>query len=248
MSKLLSDFRVLTFDCYGTLVDWETGIFQGLSPLSGRSVMRPGRDEILEAHAKHEAAVEQSNPALPYREVLKQVYLRIASEWGVEADDGEAEDFGLSAGSWEPFPDTIEALAYLKQHYKLVILSNVDHANFSRTERKLEVEFDHVFLAEDIGSYKPSLANFRYMLERLAESGVSKSDILHTAESLFHDHVPANDIGLASCWIHRRAGKEGFGATSVPGTMPRYDFRFSSLAEMADAHRKEMELENNSPR
>ncbi len=246
MSKLLSNFSVLTFDCYGTLIDWETGIFEGLSPLAEKSGLGPGKDAILEAHAKHEAEVEESNPTWPYRDVLKEVYFRIASEWGVAADADGAQDFGLSAGRWEPFPDTIEALGYLKRHFSLGILSNVDHANFSGTLEKLEVEFDHVFLAEDIGSYKPSLANFRYMLERLDAQGISKENILHTAESLFHDHVPANRIGLASCWIHRRAGKEGFGATSVPGSMPDFDFRFESLAEMAEAHKEEFEEPGNA--
>lgn len=237
MPRPLSDFQVLSFDCYGTLIDWETGILCGLSQIAGRTVSRVA---VLEMFAKHEAAVEREYPAMRYSDVLSEVYRRISDEWGVEVSARESAEFGSSAGDWEPFPDTVEALAYLKRHFKLVILSNVDHANFSRTEKKLGVEFDHVFLAEDIGSYKPSPANFSFMLEKLAAEGIAKQDILHTAESLFHDHAPANEIGLSSCWIHRRAGKEGFGATSVPRTMPRYDFRFESLAEMAEALRKEL--------
>ena len=127
--------------------------------------------------------------------------------------------------------------AYLKRHYKLVILSNVDNESFSLSNKKLGVAFDAVFTAEDIGSYKPSPRNFEYMLEKLDGYGIKKSEILHTAESMFHDHKPANDFGLASCWIHRRHDASGFGATMNPGAMPRYDFRFTSMAEMAKGHR-----------
>ena len=236
----LSDFNTLSFDCYGTLIDWETGILESLSLLAARSPEPPGPDGMLRTFAAHEAAVEKEFPAMAYREVLAEVYRRAAREWRADAGFGEAEAFGLSAGDWEPFQDTVEALGYLKRHFRLAVLSNVDHANFSRTREKLGVEFDLVFLAEDIGSYKPSTENFRYMLEKLGSEGIGKRDLLHTAESLFHDHVPAKEIGLSTCWINRRAGKEGFGATSVPGSMPRVDFRFLSLAEMADAHRKEI--------
>jgi 2-haloacid dehalogenase len=117
-----------------------------------------------------------------------------------------------------------------------VILSNVDNESFALSNKKLGVTFDAVFTAEDIGSYKPSPRNFEYMLEKLEGYGIRKSEILHTAESMFHDHKPANDIGLASCWIHRRHEREGFGATMNPGAMPRTDFRFTSLADLAKAH------------
>ena len=151
----------------------------------------------------------------------------------------ECEAYGRSVPGWPAFPDTAEALRYLKRHYKLVILSNVDNASFEHSRRKLGVELDAVYTAEDIGSYKPSPRNFDYMLEQLKGLGVEPGDILHTAESLFHDHVPAADKGLATCWIHRRHGQDGFGATMNPGSMPRTDFRFDGLAELAEAHRRE---------
>ena len=138
------------------------------------------------------------------------------------------------------FPTQPGALAYLKQHYKLVILSNVDNENFSFSNRKLGVDFDAIYTAEDIGSYKPSLSNFEYMLARLAERGIAKDVILHTAESMFHDHKPANAVGLKSCWIYRRHADEGFGATMHPGDMPAYDFRFTSMGELAKAHQAEV--------
>ena len=150
--------------------------------------------------------------------------------------------YGRSIGSWPAFPDTVEALAYLKRHFRLVILSNVDNASFAASHARLEVPFDAVYTAEDIGSYKPSPRNFEYMLEKLETLGLDRKDVLHTAQSLFHDHGPAKQAGLASCWIDRRHDRGGgFGATVKPEATPGYDFRFVSLAEMASAHRKELQ-------
>ncbi|GBQ31377.1 HAD family hydrolase [Gluconacetobacter azotocaptans] len=137
------------------------------------------------------------------------------------------------------FPDTVAALAYLKRHFRLVVLSNVDMASFAATNARLQVAFDAVYTAEDIGSYKPSHRNFEYMLEHLHDLGLSARDVLHTAESLFHDHVPANAFGLASCWIARRYARPGLGATMEPGAMPNVNFRFDSLADLVTAHRAE---------
>ena len=159
-----------------------------------------------------------------YSELLAVVYKRLAEEWGVAATWDECLAYGRSIRDWPAFADSAEALPYLKQHYKLVILSNVDNESFAFSNRKLGVEFDAVFTAEDIGSYKPSPRNFEYMLEKLAGYGIAKSDILHTAESLFHDHEPANDFGLASCWIHRRHAQGGFGATMNPGNDAAHGF------------------------
>ena len=236
----LTDFKVLTFDCYGTLIDWESGLFDALRPLVAK-VGRPlSRDEILEAHARHESAQQLTTPAKIYSQLLAVVYKRLAEDWGVPVGWDECVDYGRSVRDWPPFADTAAALRYLKQHYKLVILSNVDNDSFSFSNRKLGVAFDAVFTAEDIGSYRPSPRNFEYMLEKLSARGIGKADILHTAESLFHDHAPANDFGLASCWIHRRHEQGGFGATMNPGKTPYTDFRFTSMAELADAHREEM--------
>jgi 2-haloacid dehalogenase len=236
----LIDFKVLTFDCYGTLIDWETGMMQALTPLTGR-VGRPlSRNTILEAHARHEASQQQQTPGKLYRDLLAVVYKRLAEEWGVTAGWDECVRYGQSVGDWPAFPDSAEALQYLKQHYKLVILSNVDNASFAFSNRKLGVDFDAIYTAEDIGSYKPNQRNFDYMLSKLGDQGIGKEMILHTAESMFHDHKPANETGLKSCWIHRRHGDEGFGATMHPGDLPRYDFRFTGMAELAAAHREEL--------
>jgi 2-haloalkanoic acid dehalogenase type II len=236
----LSQFKALTFDCYGTLIDWESGMVAGLKPLTAKVKRSLTRDEILEAHARHESSQQHETPAKRYSELLAVVYKRLAEEWGVPQSWEECLAYGNSIKDWPAFPDSAEALAYLKKHYKLVILSNVDNASFAFSNKKLGVTFDAVYTAEDIGSYKPAARNFDYMLDKLKTLGLEKKDILHTAESLFHDHRPANDQGLHNCWIFRRFDKEGFGATMNPGVMPTYDFRFTSMAELAAAHKAEL--------
>lgn len=235
----LSDFKVLTFDCYDTLIDWETGMVNALKPLTEKLNGQLTRNAILEAHARHESSQQKQTPQKHYREILAIVYKRLAEEWGVSASWAECVAYGNSIQHWPAFPDTVDALRYLKQHYKLVILSNVDNESFAESNQKLGVEFDAIYTAEEIGSYKPAANNFDYMLAMLKSRGFEKADILHTAESMFHDHAPANRFGLASCWIYRRHAQEGFGATLHPGEMPRYDFRFNSMAEMAEAHKGE---------
>ncbi len=235
----LGDFRALTFDCYGTLIDWETGILAGLRPLAAKAGGGKSDDAILETFARHEAAQEAETPDMIYSKLLSTVHGRIAKEWGVAASAEDDARFGASVPDWPAFPDSAEALRYLKQHFKLGILSNVDRESFKGSNKRLGVEFDWIVTAQDVGSYKPSLSNFEVMIATLGKDGVEKGQILHTAESLFHDHVPGNRMGLASCWVFRRHAKEGFGATSRPAEMPRIDFRFNSLGEMAEAHRRE---------
>ncbi|WP_233885706.1 haloacid dehalogenase type II [Paraburkholderia flagellata] len=232
----LTDFDTLTFDCYGTLIDWESGIFEGLKPLLERARTPLTRDQVLEAHARHESSQQRYTPARRYQELLPIVYKRLAEEWGLPFTHEECVEYGRSVRNWPVFEDTVAALQYLKRHYKLVILSNVDNETFTHSKAKLQVEFDAIFTAEDVGSYKPSLRNFEYMLEKLGDRGIEKAKILHTAESLFHDHQPANECGLASCWIFRRHAKPGFGATMNPGSQPNVDFRFNSMADFVKAH------------
>ena len=234
----LTDFDTLTFDCYGTLIDWETGIFEGMKPLLDRVPQPLTRDQILEAHARHESSQQKYTPGKRYQDLLPVVYKRMAEEWQVPVTWEECLAYGQSIRNWPAFDDTVKALQYLKQHYKLVILSNVDNESFTFSNARLQVVFDAIFTAEDIGSYKPSQRNFEYMMEKLGERGIKKEKILHTAESLFHDHSPANQFGLTSCWIYRRHDKEGFGATMDPGSKPTYAFRFNSMGDLAKAHQE----------
>ncbi len=233
----LSDFKALSFDCYGTLIDWETGILKALRPLRERAGVEP--EALLEAYGEAEHEVEVAHPGLIYSQLLEEVHANLCRRLGVAEDRDEAAALGASVGDWPAFPDSAEALAYLKQDFQLVILSNVDRTSFAGSNRRLGVEFDHIFTAQDIGSYKPDLRNFDYLLAKLEDAGIAKGDLLHVAQSLYHDHVPANRMGIASAWIDRRHDKPGGGATVLPDPMPRFDFRFTSMAELADAHRAE---------
>ncbi len=230
----LTDFDTLTFDCYGTLIDWEAGILAVLEPWAARRGLEVDGPALLEGFGRHETVVQRENPGLIYPEVLRAVMRALAADFGIAASEAEADALGRSVADWPAFPDSREALAYLKKHYRLVVLSNVDRASFAHSAARLGVAFDAVYTAEDVGSYKPDPANFRFLLDRLAEIGVRPEDILHTAQSLYHDHAPAAALGLATCWINRRQGKDGAGATPPAEAEP--DMEFPSLAAFAAHH------------
>jgi 2-haloacid dehalogenase len=237
----LSDYKVLSFDCYGTLIDWESGIFKALQPLSSQARIQMSREQLLQTFAKHEVAQQADTPTLPYAQLLALVYQRLAREWSLSASSEAASAFGASVADWPEFADSVSALQYLKQHYRLVILSNVDRASFRGSNARLKVEFDAVYTAQDIGSYKPDPRNFEYLLKHLsADFGLQSSDLLHTAQSLFHDHTLANQFAVASAWIDRRKHQPGGGATLSPSTMPSYNFHFDGMAEMVRAHQREL--------
>ena len=235
----LTDYRVLTFDCYGTLIDWETGIWDALQPLIMRNPdAEVTRHAALLAFGQCESVQEQESPDLLYPDLLALVHQRIADRLGMQTDRDLDEAFGASVPDWPAFADTADALRILKRHFRLVILSNVHKDGIAGSNRKLGVEFDAVYTAEEIGSYKPADANFEYLLAHLASDfGLDRPDVLHTAQSLHHDHVPANRFGLANAWIDRQRLSEGgsWGATDRVETMPTADFVFFSMAEMAAA-------------
>ena len=234
----LTRFKALSFDCYGTLIDWETGLWNSLQPLVERS--RVDRETALATFGLIEPEQEHETPTLPYRDILARVHAKLAERWDLKSTDAMDKAFGLSVGQWPPFPDTVEALAYLKRHYKLIILSNVDRQNFTATNKLLHVEFDAICTAEEIGSYKPDPKNFAYLLNATGKLGLTKTDLLHTAQSLYHDHTPAERAGIARCWINRRGDTgKGSGATKAVDHMPKLDFEFPTLGAMAAAHRAE---------
>ncbi|MXX15695.1 MAG: haloacid dehalogenase type II [Gammaproteobacteria bacterium] len=234
----INRFEVLTFDCYGTLIDWETGIWDALQPLlmdngAGHVDRRAG----LGAFADIENALEEETPDMPYPELLRITHRGIAERFGLRTTDALDRAFGESTGHWPAFGDTADALRLLKRHYRLVILSNVDRDGFAASNRKLGVGFDAIYTAEDIGSYKPDPRNFEYMLTRLSEDlGIGKEGILHTAQSLHHDHRQARAFGLANAWIDRQhlRDSDNWGATARVETRPDYDFYFNTMVEMAD--------------
>ncbi len=235
----LHDFKVLTFDCYGTLIDWETGIWDAMQPLlMAGSETGVRRGEALAAFAKAESATEHDMPEALYPDILYRVHEELADRFGLSTNDELNAAFANSVAHWPAFPDTADALRELKKHYRLVILSNVNRDGFAASNRKLGVEFDAIYTAQDVGSYKPSPANFEYLIANLEKDfGLGKEDILHTAQSLFHDHVPAKSFGLANTWIDRQRLSESgsWGATAEVEEMPDIDFRFFSMGEMADA-------------
>jgi 2-haloacid dehalogenase len=232
----LDDFSALTFDCYGTLIDWEGGMLAALRPWFKGQRADLSDAALLEAYARIEHRLEAAHPAMLYRDLLRQVHLDLAREFALQPDEAAAQRFAASIRDWQPFPDTVEALRYLKRHYKLVILSNVDRASFAASNEKLGVVFDAIVTAEDVGSYKPDPRNFKELLKKMSELGVLKEKILHTAQSLFHDHVPAKAIGLATAWISRGNAKIGVGGSTMPAPV-KPDFIFPTMADFVTAHR-----------
>jgi 2-haloacid dehalogenase len=231
----LTDYDALSFDCYGTLIDWEDGLHGGLIKVASLSPKAPDADTLLETYGEVEARTERENPGLRYPEVIARSIVATGAAHGIGVPERLAAEIGGSVPEWRAFPDSEEALGRLKQRYRLIILSNVDRESFAGSNRRLGVEFDAVLTAEDIGSYKPDPRNFEALLARSEEMGIAKDRLLHVAQSLFHDHVPARAAGLATVWIDRRAGKEGGGATPIPQDVPEPDWRFTSMAEFADA-------------
>jgi 2-haloalkanoic acid dehalogenase type II len=240
----LNRFAVLTFDCYGTLIDWERGILDELRPWAARHRLALSDDTLLEAFGDAESRCEAESPRTLYPQVLEEVLRRLAFRWHVALDAGDAERFGASVGNWPAFPDSPAALGYLQNHYRLVIISNVDRASFSRSEARLGVEFDAVITAEDVGSYKPDVRNFEFALARIEERfGVEPPGVLHVAQSLFHDILPATSVGLRTVWVNRRKAVGGWGATPPPvqGLAAQPDLEVSSLADLAALHRSELQ-------
>jgi 2-haloacid dehalogenase len=240
--RSVTDFTTLTFDCYGTLIDWERGILNQLKPWAASHGVEVSDDALLEAFGDAESRCERETPTRLYPQILENVLERLATHWSLTLHDGEARHFGESVGRWPAFPDSPVALQYLKQHYKLVIISNVDYASFAKSQQRLGVMFDRVITAQDIGSYKPDLRNFQYAMADIKQTlDVESRQVLHTAQSIFHDIVPAKSIGLATMWVNRRRGQKGWGATPPPaegGDAARPDFEVGSLAEFAALHQQ----------
>ncbi|TPX17509.1 uncharacterized protein E0L32_003152 [Thyridium curvatum] len=229
----LADFRVLSFDVYGTLIDWETGMLQALQPLLDRSGATFTKAQLLEAVHEAERTQQARTPDMRYADLLAAIHPQIAARLSLAQPTAqESREFGDSVGRWPAFPDTVEALRRLSKRYKLVVLSNVDRESFSGSNRgPLQgVPFDLVLTAQDIGSYKPDPRNFEYMLKRVKEEfGVEKEQVLQTAQSQFHDHHPAKAAGIKSSWIVRPGAIMGNRADEV------YDWKFDTLGAMADA-------------
>jgi 2-haloalkanoic acid dehalogenase type II len=238
--RRLRDYSVLTLDCYGTLVDRDTGIINALMPSLNDAGVTAGRGEILRAFSQAERARLVTAPGICYRDLLIDIHDSLAQFFEIESDAKAAEAFARSIKDWPVHPDVPAALAYLKQHYRLVVLTNVDHQSFKMTNKVLGVEFDAVYTAEDIGTYKPSMRSFDYLLSRLAKLDIARERVLHVAGSLRFDHVPAKRRGMSTCWIHRPHGRSKMKASTTKGIDVNPDFYFESLTALTDAHRAEI--------
>lgn len=219
-------FEAVTFDCYGTLIDWETGILAALRPLLARTASEVDDDTLLGWYATAEAAAE-IGAYRTYAEVLDEVTRSIAARLGVSLHPGEERLLAASLRHWPAFADTVPALAALRSRYRLGVLSNVDDGLFEGTRPRLGVHLDWLVTAQQVGSYKPAIRNFERLIEVV---GLPPERILHVAQSLYHDIAPAREAGLATVWIDRRGGRPGSGATPPADATP--DLRCSSLAEL----------------
>lgn len=225
-------FDALTFDCYGTLIDWEAGLVAAFREALGRAVADTDSEDLLVRFARYEAAAE-AGPYRRYRQVLADGLRGVAGELGATVHDEATARFGGSVVDWPAFPDSHDALARLKTRYRLGVLTNCDDDLFAASNERLGVEFDWIVTAQQIGSYKPSEANFETMFERLAADGVERGRILHVAQSLYHDHAPAKRLGMTTVWIDRRHDRPGGGAT--PPADARPDATFPDMASFASA-------------
>lgn len=227
MSLDFKNYEALSFDCYGTLIDWETGIASAMRPILENHGIDRSDEEILELFSEFETVAQQL-PYKSYVDVLSEVAGRVGDELGFSPSASERSSFAHSVTDWPAFPDSTSGLRALGSHYDLVILSNVDDDLFAGSAEILGVKFSEVVTAQQVGSYKPNPRNFEALTDRLE---TPKDKILHVAQSLYHDIAPANDAGLDTVWVNRRQGRAGTGAT--PRQEARPDLEVPNLATLA---------------
>jgi len=222
--------QAITFDCYGTLVDWETGIFSALRPILDSHDQSISDGTVLELYGELEALAE-AGQFQTYREVLNAVVVGFGKRLGFTPSTAEVRSLADSVANWMPFPDTVSALKSLQSRYRLSIISNIDDDLFATTRPKLEVPFDHVITAQQARSYKPSLNNFRIALQRI---GLPPDRVLHVGQSIYHDVVPAKSLGMSAIWVNRPSRRPGVGAVKLATGVPDLEIRdLASLAEAA---------------
>jgi 2-haloacid dehalogenase len=228
----LSDYKVLSFGCYGTLINRDSGIYSALRPLLARGEPGLDREQTLTKFAEYEARQQAETPRMPYPQVLAEVHRRLAKDWGILASDDDHAWFGQSTANWPIYADAPAALQYLKRFFKLVVLSNVDRQTFALGNLRLEAKFDAIFTGPEIGRCKPDPGPFEHLAERLGKQGVERRQILHVAHSLQRDQAPAAQCGIAFAWIDRP------GAVTSPTDRAAGEYRFPSLVDMVKAHQQ----------
>jgi 2-haloalkanoic acid dehalogenase type II len=231
-------FRLLTFDCYGTLVNWEAGILHVLKPWADAERIPASDEELLAAFGEAESVAEHAMPKSVYRDILRETMKGIAARFSKTASAAQQEALASSVGNWPVFGDTVDSLKTLKNWHKLMVVSNVDKVSFDRTVPKLGVALDGLVTAEEVGAYKPDKKMFERALQRASEWGVQKGEILHVAQSLYHDVAPVKALGWTTVWVDRRAGKPG-GASPEPRGDAEPHLRVTSLQELVEIERAE---------
>jgi 2-haloacid dehalogenase len=221
-------FQVLTFDCYGTLIDWEAGIFSALRPILAAHGKSLADDSLLEMYGELEAEAEQGE-FRSYKDVLQSVVYGFGQRLGFSPTAAERRSLPDSLVNWQPFPDSVVALQKLKTRYKLAVVSNVDDDLFAASARRLEVAFDQVITAQQARCYKPGLGIFDLALERIA---AAPDRILHVGQSIYHDVIPAQSLGMATVWVNRPSPRPNAGAVKVAAGKP--DLEVSSLEALAN--------------
>ena len=224
-----SRFEVLTFDCYGTLINWEAGILPVLHRVLSGHGKRSDDATLLKLYGDFEQQAE-AGPFQPYREVLASVIRQFGKQFGFTPTEEEIHALANSLPAWKPWPDTLDALRRLKSRFRLVILSNVDDDLFAGTRPQLGVEFDEVITAQQARAYKPSLKIFELALSRI---NAPAHRVLHVGQSIYHDVIPAQSLGLATVWVNRPSARPGVGAVKSAQATP--DLVVSTLEELADA-------------
>jgi len=231
----LTRFEALSFDCYGTLIDWETGLLAVLRPWAGESAVDVSDERLLTTFSRHEPQVEAEQPTALYPAVLAETFRRTGRSLGAEVDEVWAVRLSESVPDWPAFPDSRAALAALAEHYRLIILSNVHRAGFAGSNVHLRGDFAAIITAEDVGAYKPADNHFLALDRTLVDLGIERGALLHVAQGLFHDHVPAHRLGLPSIWINRGHDRQGWGASPEPSEDYSYALEFHSMADFAAA-------------
>ena len=224
-----SRFEILTFDCYGTLINWEDGILGCLRRILATHGQQIDDATILRLYGDFEAKAEQGEYR-SYREVLNSVVRRFGKQFGFAPCEEQVRSLAESLKEWKPWPDTVEALRLLKSRFRLAIISNVDDDLFAATRPQLAVEFSQIVTAQQARAYKPSLKIFELALSRI---GVPAHRILHVGQSLYHDVIPAQSLGMATVWVNRPSARKGVGAVKAAEAQP--ELQVITVAELATA-------------
>jgi putative hydrolase of the HAD superfamily len=225
-----SHFKVLTFDVVGTLIDFETGVLDAIRAIAGKTPAQLGDDAIWEVYLRARAIHHQRSS-----EVFADVYRMIAAELGLPNTDAAANAFQLSVLRWPAFPDSVDALRRLRQRFRLVAMTNADRTAFTAYAHTLGLPFHDSVTFDDTGLSKPDPGFFHFNRGRQSAHGYKQDEILHVAQSQYHDMGVARSLGYAICWIERRRGKAGWGGTPAPATVTEPDFHFATLAALADS-------------